>query len=64
MGTLVVSLSKETILQKTPKCRHLDISNTKIENWKEVHEAIEGTQIRELTASRMKLHSKSIENRA
>jgi len=59
----VVSLSKETILQKTPKCRHLDISNTKIKSWKEVHEAIEGTQIRELTASRMKLHSGSIEKR-
>ncbi len=59
----VVSLSKETILQKIPKCRHLDISNTKITSWKEVHEAIEGTQIRELTVSRIKLASTSIDNR-
>ncbi|CAG5108749.1 Oidioi.mRNA.OKI2018_I69.chr1.g3936.t1.cds [Oikopleura dioica] len=48
----VVSLSRETILQETPKCRHLDISNTKITSWKQVHESVEVTEIRELTASR------------
>ncbi|CAG5095359.1 Oidioi.mRNA.OKI2018_I69.XSR.g14152.t1.cds [Oikopleura dioica] len=60
----VVSLSRETILQKTPKCRHLDISNTKITSWKQVHESVEVTEIRELTASRMKLNSAGMENLA
>jgi len=51
----VNDMGHEVLKRLCPRANSFDCSNTKIKSWKEVHQALENTNITQLTVSRLKL---------